>query len=118
MKEMRSRVCRITNDLNGLREELAAVREPNARKSIEGSLTPDVIKAFKSSVDEMRRLLWETIEASSRNGSSPQQEGTLQGVVDALRSMRETASASPMPKEAGLGSFIEKVEALVERKMK
>src|SRR5579871_1405485 len=103
MKEMRGRVCRITNELNGLLEDLAAVRGPDARQLIERALTPDIIKAFKSSVDAMRRLLWAYIEASSTNNSrqssSPQQARTLQGMVDALRSMQQTTP--PLPREAG-----------------
>jgi hypothetical protein len=114
MKEMRNRVRRITQDLNTLLQELAAVREPQARELVEGVLTPEVIKAFKSSVDAMRRLLWVYIEASACAAGQSQNQ-TLRGVVDALRSMRETAPSTT--RRSGDGSFIEKMEAIVEKKM-
>jgi hypothetical protein len=105
MQEMCNRVGRITEDLNILLRELEAA-------PAEGILTPEVIKAFKSSVDAMRRLLW-VYTSSSIAGQS--RNPTLRGIVNALENMGEIASpASAMP--AG-GSFIEKVEAIVERKI-
>lgn len=115
MKEMRSRVCRITLDLNVLLEELAAVQEDNARELVEGVLTPEIIKRFKSSVDAMRRLLWFYIEAASRQANRQQPSLALQEIVDALRSMRD--SGSGLPASSGTGSFIEKVEAIVEKRI-
>lgn len=115
MKEMRNRVRRITNDLNALLEELSAVHEENARELVEGVLTPEIIKGFKASVDAMRRLLWFYIEAASRQTGPQQQNLALEGVVDALTSMRH--SESGLPAGPAAGSFIEKVEAIVERKI-
>lgn len=114
MKEIRSRVCRITQDLNVLLPELAAVREQDARELVEEVLTPEIIKALKSSVDAMRRLLWFYIEAASRQTNPRQHNLALEGVVDALRSMRESGTVSST---SASGSFIEKVEAIVERRI-
>jgi hypothetical protein len=118
MKEMRARVRRITRDLNGLSQELSAIREEHAFELVEDVLTPEVIKGFKSSVDAMRRLLWLYIEAASRNTSrqnshlEPNQ--ALEGAVAALRSLRDGVSP---PLSAAGGTFIEKVEAIVDRKI-
>lgn len=107
MQEMCNRVCRITQDLNTLLRELEAA-------PVEEILTPEVIKAFKSSVDAMRRLLWVYIETSgSASGHSRNQ--TLHGVVDPLKSMREIAF--PANRISAGDSFIEKMEAIVERKI-
>lgn len=118
MKEMRSRVRRITQDLNGLLEDLAAVREPNARKLMEQVLTPEIIQGFKASVDSMQRLLWAYLEAASyqtsHQNATPQQSLTLNDVLDALKSLPGTA---PSLSRGASGSFIEKVEAIVERKI-
>lgn len=115
MKEIRSRVHRITQDLNALLEELAVVREENARELVEEVLTPEIIKGFKSSVDSMRRLLWFYIEAASQPTKSHRQNLALEGVVDALRSMHE--SGSILPAGSAADSFIEKVEAIVEKRI-
>lgn len=115
MKEMCSRVRRITQDLNALLEELAIVREENARELVEEVLAPEIIKGFKSSVDAMRRLLWVYIEAAARqNNNARRQNLALDGVVDALKSMH---GGGVLPAGATPGSFIEKVEAIVEKKI-
>lgn len=115
MEEMRSRVQRITNDLNMLLDQLAAVREEDSRKLIEEVLTPEIIRAFKSSVDAMWRALWFYIEAAARQSSSAEGNLTLQNVVDALRNLRY--AEAPVATEASSGSFIEKVAAIVDKKM-
>jgi heptaprenylglyceryl phosphate synthase len=114
MKEIRSRVHRITQDLNALLEELAVVREESARELVEEVLTPQIIRGFKSSVDAMRRLLWFYIEAASQTSKS-RQNLALEGVVDALRSMQE--SGSGVRSGSAADSFIEKVEAIVEKRI-
>jgi hypothetical protein len=119
MKEIRTRVRRITQDLNALLEELAAVREPNAGELLEQALTPEILKGFKASVDCMQRLLWAYIEAASyqpsRKNATTQQSLAINGLVDALRSLPGTEPSSS--RGAASGSFIEKVEAIVERKI-
>lgn len=117
MKEIRSRVRRITHDLNALREEMAAVREPNVKESLEQALTPEILKGFKTSVDGMRRLLWTYIEAApyqtSCQNAAPQPSLALKGMVDTLRTL--PGNAPFLSRGAASGSFIEKVEAIVER---
>lgn len=115
MEEMRSRVCRITQELNLLLQDLAAVREEDSKRLIEEVLPPEIIKSFKSSVDAMRRVLWSYIEAAARQDSPAERSLTLQKLVDVLRSLRQRGI--PVPAQTSDGSFIEKVEAIVDKKM-
>jgi len=110
MEEMRNRVGRITNDLNSLLNEITAGRQGSGE--LEHVLTPEVIKGFKTSVDAMRRLLWLYVETAVQRSSESVDEQSLQGAKDALRSL-----GAGVPLAWGTGSFIEKVEAIVERRI-
>ena len=113
MNEMRSRVRRITYELNVLLEQLAELREEDAKELTEEVLTPETIKGFKSSVDAMRRVLW--FYAETRQSSPAERSLKLQSAVDALRSLRQDGCSSGA--QGADGSFIEKVEAIVDKKM-
>lgn len=104
MNDMRNRVRRLTRDLNALLKEMAAVREEHACELVDEVLTEAAMKQFKSSVDAMRRLLWVYIDAASRSSSHS-------------RHSRQAAGLKPGPHPAKSlpGSFIEKVEAIVEQ---
>jgi len=110
MEEIRNRVGRITNDLNSLLNEITAGRQGSGE--LEHVLTPEVIKGFKTSVDAMRRLLWLYVETAVQRSSQSMDEQSLQGARDALRSL-----GARVPLTRGAGSFIEKVEAIVERRI-
>lgn len=115
MQEMHGRVRRITQDLNALVEELAAVREEHARELVTEVLTPEVIKGFKSSVHSMRRLLWLYIDAASRQSNLTAPNEALREAIDALRSTHESGNASLHDSPGD--TLIEKVEAIVEKKI-
>lgn len=115
MQEMRGRALRITQDLNALLEELAAVREEHATELVTEVLTLEVIKGFRSSVHSMRRLLWLYIDAASRQSNLTSPNETLREAIDALRSMHESGNA-PLHDSPG-DTLIEKVEAIVEKKI-
>lgn len=115
MQEMRERMRRITQDLNALLEELAAVRDEHATELIREVLTPEIIKGFKSSVGAMRRLLWSYIETASRQSSLTVPNETLRAAIDALRSMHE--SESTQLQGSAEGTLIEKVDAIVQKKI-
>ena len=106
------RESRISKNLNALLEDLAAVREEHAICEI---LTPEVIKCFGSSVQAMRRLLCLYIEEASRQSNLTVPNQTLRDAIDALKSMRDTTSTTPDPWADG--TLIEKVEAIVRRKI-
>jgi acetylornithine deacetylase/succinyl-diaminopimelate desuccinylase-like protein len=117
MKDVRNRVHHLTRELNALLKELATVREEHACELVEEVLTEETVKQFKSAVDAMRRLLWLYIEAAAAAGHSShprpsRQAATLKRATEALRSLSEDDS---LPAKSSAGSFIEKVEAIVER---
>jgi len=105
MKEMRNRVLRITQDLNTLQEEIAQVRQQHACELAVEVFTPGLAGEFRSTVDSMRHWLWlNTGDASLPR--IPQAGHDLKGGLSV------GISANPSS-----GSFIEKVEAIVERKI-
>lgn len=116
MNDMRNRVRRFTRELNALLKEMATVREEHACELVDEVLTEETMRQFKSSVDAMRRLLWLYIDAAARNSSRsrhPRQAAGLRRATETLRSLHHGAilsPAKPLP-----GSFIEKVEAIVEQ---
>jgi hypothetical protein len=112
MKEMRIRIRRMTHDLNALLEELATLEKRDAEPPIKEILTPDILRDFKSSVDAVRRTLW-FYDARAIN------ENTGTRHSSALNEMNSSQSTSAVKQNRGnsYGSFIEKVEAIVERKI-
>jgi hypothetical protein len=114
MKEMRSRIHRITQDLDALLKELAVVREEHTSQLLEEALAPEIIKEFKSSVDAMRRILWLYSKAASRNAARQRGRQRPGAALQALKSLRQSGSTLP----AGAGrSFIERVQAIVDKKI-
>ena len=116
MTDIRNRVRKLTRELNGLLKEMATVKEEHACELVDEVLTEETVKQFKSSVDAMRRLLWLYIDAAARKGSHPhhaQQAANLKRATDALRSLHH--GDIPFPAKSFPGSFIEKVEAIVEQ---
>jgi len=115
MEEMRHRVGRITNDLNALLNEITTVREGS--ELLDHVLTPEVIKGFKISVDAMRRLLWLYAETTVRRSSQASVDAqSLEEAREALgRSLHGLGGRVPLT--WGTGSFIEKVEAIVEKRI-
>lgn len=112
MNDVRNRVRKFTRELNGLLKEMATVREEHACELVDEVLTEETMMQFKSSVDAMRRLLWLYIDAAARSGSRSQAAG-LNRATDTLRSLHH--GASPCRGKSLPGSFIEKVEAIVEQ---
>jgi len=105
MKEMRNRVLRITQDLNTLQEEIAQVRQQHACELAVKVFTPELAGEFRSSVDSMRRWLWLNTGDAALNRIP-------QAGHDLKSGLSVGISANPSS-----GSFIEKVEAIVERKI-
>ena len=114
MQEMRTRVSRITQDLNALLQELATVPEEHASELIEKVLTPEITKGFESSLDAVRRLLWSHIGAASRQSKSTTPSETLPGGIEVRVSME---GSGPAQGKGSVGTFIEKVEAIVQKKI-
>lgn len=114
MTDIRNRVRKLTRELNGLLKEMATVREEHACELVDEVLTEETVKQFKSSVDAMRRLLWLYIDAA-RTGphSHTQQAAGVKRATEALRSLHH--GDIPFPAKSFSGSFIEKVEAIVEQ---
>lgn len=115
MTDIRNRVRKLTRELNGLLKEMATVREEHACELVDEVLTEETVKQFKSSVDAMRRLLWLYIDAAARTGSHShaQQAAGLKRATEALRGLHH--GEVPFPAKSFSGSFIEKVEAIVEQ---
>lgn len=113
MTDMRNRVRRFTRELNVLLKEMAAVREEHACELVNEVLTEETMSQFKSSVDAMRRLLWLYIDAAARNSPHPRQAAGLKRATEMLRTLHH--GSSPSPAKPLPGSFIEKVEAIVEQ---
>lgn len=114
MTDIRNRMRRVTRELNGLLQELSTVREEHACELVEEVLTEETIKQFKGSVDAMRRLLWLYIEAAARSKPrNSRQASGLKRATEVLRSLGQ--GESTCSSKSVSGSFIEKVEAIVER---
>jgi hypothetical protein len=114
MKEIRSRIRRTTCELNGLLEQLAAIQEKDAQELVVSVLTPEIVQEFKSSIDAMRRVLWVYMQASAGHASVFKSDLKSQGLVQTLRSARRSGSPGL---GSAQGSFIEKVEAIVDKKI-
>jgi hypothetical protein len=116
MTDIRNRIRKLTRELNGLLKEMATVREEHACELVDEVLTEETVKQFKSSVDAMRRLLWLYIDAAARTGRHShhaQHAAGLKRATEALRSLHH--GDMPFPAKSFSGSFIEKVEAIVEQ---
>ena len=113
MTDIRNRVRKLTRELNGLLKEMATIKEEHACELVDEVLTEETVKQFKSSVDAMRRLLWLYIDAAARTGPHTQQAAGLKRATEALRSLHH--GEVPFPAKSFSGSFIEKVEAIVEQ---
>jgi hypothetical protein len=116
MTDIRNRVRRLTRELNAMLKEMATVREEHACELVDEVLTEETMKQFKSSVDAMRRLLWLYIDAAARNDSPThhlRQAAGLNRATEALRSLHH--GDTPLPAQSLPGSFIEKVEAIVDQ---
>jgi hypothetical protein len=112
MKEMRTRIHRLTQDLNALLEELATLRKRDSGPPIKEIVTPDIIKDFKSSVDAVRRILW-FYDATAINENTGTRNFSALNEIDAFQSTPPGKAS----RGSSYGSFIEKVEAIVERKI-
>lgn len=116
MNDVRNRVRKLTRELNALLKEMATVREEHACELVDEVLTEETMKQFKSSVDAMRRLLWLYIDAAAHSSPHSRQSGqaaNLKRATETLRSLHH--GAGPHPAKSLPGSFIEKVEAIVEK---
>ncbi len=116
MNSIRERVRRITQELNGMREELASLEHSGVRELIEEMLSVEVTRDFKASVDAVRHLLWVYIEAVAQ----PREAGAvdyevqslrLQRAIEILRSLREGSVPSSVNSHL---SFVDHVSAMVD----
>jgi hypothetical protein len=112
MKQIRNRVRRITRELSMLQEDLATAQRQPSSDSAQEILTPEAMTEFKSCVDALRRLLW--LSAPAPTSVCSPNTAHVPTELQAPRGVWEQARISP--RWSG-GSFIEKVEAIVERKI-
>jgi len=112
MKQIRNRVRRITRELSVLQEELATAERLQSSDAVQEILTPEAMTEFKSCVDALRRLLWASTDASRSGDRSSAAQAPIE--LQAPQGDRGQTRVSP---RCSSGSFIEKVEAIVERKI-
>ena len=85
MSELTTRIRRVTEDLQAIQDQLSRAAEPGAHPEMRNVLMDellhaDMIDQFKSSVDQMRVLLFSYIEAAASQGRMT--------VYDTLQSIR------------------------------
>jgi len=85
MSELTARIRRVTEDLQAIQDQLSKAAEPGAHPEMRNVLMDellhaDMIDQFKSSVDQMRVLLFSYIEAAASQGRM--------SVYDSLQSIR------------------------------
>jgi hypothetical protein len=90
MSDLTTRIRRVTEDLQAIQEELNKAADPDAdpgaRNAImEEMLNVELIDRFKSSVDQMRVLLFSYIEAAASRGHQ-----TVYDTLQAIRMRRVT----------------------------
>ena len=88
--ELTTRIRRVTEDLQAIQDELSRAADPDAdpgeRNSImEEMLNVEMIDRFKTSVDQMRVLLFSYIEAAASRGHQ-----TVYDTLQAIRMRRVT----------------------------
>ena len=85
MSDLTTRIRRVTEDLQAIQDQLSKAAEPGAHPEMRNVLMDellhaDMIDQFKSSVDQMRVLLFSYIEAAASQGRM--------SVYDSLQSIR------------------------------
>ena len=90
MSELTTRIRRVTEDLQAIQDELTRAAEPSADPGARNAIMEEMLKAelidsFKSSVDQMRVLLFSYIEAAASEGRQ-----TVYDTLQAIRMRRVT----------------------------
>lgn len=125
MSELTSRIRRVTEDLQAIQDELSKAAEPGADPSARTVLMEELLKAelidqFKSSVDQMRTLLFSYIEAAASAGHESIYD-TLQAirmrrVTEMLRVLQPTVENRRNTTNTDLRSLMEMVNKLAKPK--
>src|SRR5215469_2922107 len=112
MKQIRNRVRRITRELSVLQEELVTAQGQQSSDAVQEILTPEAMTEFKSCVDALRRLLWLSTDASTSESRS-----SAAYVPTELQVPHDGWGQTRVSPRWSSGSFIERVEAIVERRI-
>jgi hypothetical protein len=123
--ELTARIRRVTEDLQAIQQELGKAAEPGgeatARNQImEEMLNMELIEQFKSSVDQMRVLLFSYIEAAASEGRQTMYD-TLQSirmrrVTEMLKILQPTVENRRNTSSTDLRSLMEIVNQIAKPK--
>ena len=121
MSDLTARIRRVTEDLQAIQEQLSKAAEPGAEPSARNELMEEMLKAdlvdnFKSSVDQMRTLLFSYIEAAASAGHESVYD-TLQAirmrrVTEMLKVLQPTVESRRNTSNTDLRSLMEMVNKL------
>ena len=126
MSDLTVRIRRVTEDLQAIQEQLSSAASQDAPAAerdavMEEMLNRDLIHGFKSSVDNMRHLLWSYIEASSSRGhqnvSDTLQSVRMQRVTEMLRILQPTVEGAEVPSSPEEKSFFEVIQTIAHSAM-
>lgn len=125
MSELTTRIRRVTEDLQAIQEELSKAAEPGAHPEMRNVLMEELLNAelidrFKSSVDQMRVLLFSYIEAAASQGRytvyDTLQSIRMRRVTEMLRVLQPTVEGRRNTTNTDLKSLMEMVNKLATPK--
>jgi hypothetical protein len=121
MSELTNRIRRVTEDLHAVQEVLNSAAQPNAPAAerdavMEELISMRILDEFKTSVDNMRHLLWSYIEASNTKNAhgvaATLQHVRMQRVTDMLRILQPNMQESKMAASPESKSFFEVIHKI------
>jgi|SRR3954471_19604491 hypothetical protein len=124
MPTLHDRVRRVTDDLKKIQGELSAAAEsgadPARREQIMQELVAgDLVAEFKTSVDNMRHLLWSYIEASSQHDAQRITQTLravrMQRVTEMLKILQPTVNEEEMLNSPESDSFFDVINKIAHR---
>jgi hypothetical protein len=121
MSELTNRIRRVTDDLHAVQEVLNSAARPNAPAAerdavMEELINMRVLDEFKTSVDNMRHLLWSYIEASNTKNAhgvaATLQHVRMKRVTDMLRILQPNMEETKMASSPESKSFFEVINKI------
>jgi len=103
-----SKVQRVAAELDEIRDALPQQEQPDAPLDLE------LLNAFKTSVDQMRHVLWAYIEAMTTSGDVDHtlRQYRMQRATEMLRQLREHGPVEATTPQAS--NFLREVQAIAE----
>ncbi len=120
MQEVVVRMRRVSEDLREIRKRLEQLRnDPDADdKIVDEVLQLDLVREFKSSIDEMRMFLWEYFQAAvTKCSNEPEralQEFRLKRATEMLRSLQDYMAFPATPEGIEVRSLFERIQELAD----